>query len=209
MPEMTDILDFWFLPADHFQHNRYRRVWFSNDIAFDTALRTHFGMQVETALSGELSEWDRTAEGALAHILLLDQFPRHIFRHTARAFAGDAQAVSLATQLVAAGRDKNLPPIRRWFAFMPFQHSETLIDQERSVALFAGLRREAQHEVFDAAYDFAVHRRNIIERFGRFPQRNAILGRASSDEEIEALKLTLCPTPQVGYPSATYGNELE
>jgi uncharacterized protein (DUF924 family) len=195
MPKMADILYFWFLPADHLQHNRYRHVWFSADDAFDTAIRTHFGMQVETALAGELSEWDTTAEGALAHILLLDQFPRRIFRHTARAFAGDALAINLATQLVASGRDKNLPPIQRWFAFMPFLHSEALIDQERSVALFAGLRREAQHEVFDAAYDFAVRRRAIFERFARFPQRNAILGRASTDEEIKALNLNLCQTP--------------
>jgi uncharacterized protein (DUF924 family) len=180
------ILDFWFLPAGHIQHNAYRDDWFGENAAFDAEIRAHFGAIVEAALAGELTEWDVTAAGTLAHILLLDQFPRNIFRNTARAFAGDAQALALATQLVAAGRDKNLPPIRRWFAFMPFTHSETLIDQERSVALFAGLRREAQHEVFDAAYDYAVSHRAIIERFGRFPHRNALLGRKSTDAETEA-----------------------
>jgi uncharacterized protein (DUF924 family) len=184
-----DILDFWFLPAGHIQHNRYRHEWFSKDEAFDAEIRARFGLLIEAALAGELAEWDATAGGALAHIVLLDQFPRNIFRNTTRAFAGDAQALALATQQVAAGRDKNLPPIRRWFSFMPFMHSEAFIDQERSVALFAGLRREAQHEVFDAAYDFAVRHHAIIERFGRFPHRNALLGRRSTDEEIQALEL--------------------
>jgi uncharacterized protein (DUF924 family) len=183
------VLDFWFKPADPLQHGQFRRVWFSKHEAFDAEIREHFGLQIEAALAGELREWDATAEGTLAHILLLDQFTRNIFRDTARAFAGDALALALATSLVSSGRDKNLPPIQRWFAFMPFEHSEALIDQECSVALFAGLRREAQHEVFDAAYDYALRHRAVIERFGRFPHRNALLGRESSAEEIEALKL--------------------
>ena len=183
------VLDFWFRPADLFQHGQFRREWFSKNDAFDAEIRNHFGLLVEAALAGELREWNATAEGTLAHILLLDQFTRNIFRDTGRAFAGDALALALATSLVSSGRDKNLPPIQRWFAFMPFEHSETLIDQECSVALFAGLRAEAQHEVFDAAYDYALRHRAVVERFGRFPHRNALLGRESTAEEIEALKL--------------------
>ncbi len=120
----------------------------------------------------------------LARILLLDQFTRNAFRDTPRAFAGDAQALALAESLVAAGRDKNLTPHQRWFAYLPFEHSESLLDQERSVALYSGLRREMQNETFDGVYDYALRHREIIARFGRFPHRNAILGRASTAEEI-------------------------
>jgi uncharacterized protein (DUF924 family) len=183
------VIDFWFLPADHPQHGQFRREWFRRDDAFDTEIRNRFGNLVESALADGLTELEATAAGALARVLLLDQFTRNIFRDSARAFAGDAQALALAGRLVASGRDKNLPPLQRWFVFLPFEHSEALIDQERSVALFAGLRREAQDAAFDAAYDYAVRHRAVIERFGRFPHRNAPLGRVSTTEEIEALQL--------------------
>jgi uncharacterized protein (DUF924 family) len=186
--EAQAVLDFWFLPAADPQHGRFRREWFRRDDAFDADIRARFGAQVEAALAGGLSEWEATAEGSLARILLLDQFTRNIFRGTARAFAGDAQALALAERLVGSGRDKNLPPLQRWFVFLPFEHSETPIDQERSVALFAGLRREGQDAAFDAAHDYALRHRAAIERFGRFPGRNAILGRASTAEEIAALE---------------------
>lgn len=182
------VLDFWFLPAGDPAHNRFRRDWFRQSDAFDAAVGERFGALVDAALAGGLREWEATADGGLALILLLDQFTRNLFRGTARAFAGDAAALAAAQNLVASGRDKNLPPIRRWFVFMPFEHSESLLDQERSVALFAGLRREAQDAAFDAAYDYAVRHRDIVERFGRFPHRNAPLGRASTPEEIEFLK---------------------
>lgn len=186
--EAQAVLDFWFLPADHAQHGQFRREWFRKSDAFDTEIRGRFGTLVETALSGGLTQWEATAEGALARILLLDQFTRNIFRDTPRAFAGDAQALTLAERLVGSGRDKNLPPPLRWFVFLPFEHDESLLNQERSVALFAALRREAQDEAFDAAYDYALRHRAVIERFGRFPHRNAILGRESTPDEIEALK---------------------
>ena len=99
------------------------------------------------------------------------------------AFAGDAQALALATQLVSSGRDKNLDPWQRWFAYLPFEHAESLLEQERSVALFAALAREAQLPAFDSALDYAVRHREVIVRFGRFPHRNALLGRASTAEE--------------------------
>ncbi|MBU0750571.1 MAG: DUF924 domain-containing protein [Gammaproteobacteria bacterium] len=185
--DASAILDFWFLPADHLQHGEFRREWFRRDDAFDATIRDNFAPLIETALAGGLGEWEATAAGALARILLLDQFTRNSFRGTARAFAGDAAALAIAERLVGSGRDKNLPPLMRWFAFMPFEHSETLIDQERSVALFAGLRREGQHPAFDSAYDYAVQHRAAIERFGRFPGRNAMLGRISTPEELAAL----------------------
>jgi len=186
--DVQAVIDFWFLPATDRQHGQFRREWFRRDEAFDADIRARFGALVESALSGGLVEWEMTAEGSLARILLLDQFTRNIFRGTARAFAGDAQALALAGRLVGSGRDKNLPPLQRWFVFLPFEHSETPIDQERSVALFAGLRREGQDPAFDAAYDYALRHRAAIERFGRFPGRNAILGRESTAEEIAALE---------------------
>jgi uncharacterized protein (DUF924 family) len=180
------VLDFWFLPADQPGHGAYRPEWFRKDDAFDAAIRARFGAVVEAALSGAPNEG--SDETLLARILLLDQFTRNIFRGTPRAFAGDAQALQLAETLVAAGRDKNLTPWQRWFAYLPFEHSESLLDQERSVALFAALRREMQHEAFDSAHDYALRHRAVIERFGRFPHRNAILGRASTAEEIQFLE---------------------
>jgi len=176
------VLDYWFLPPDLPGHGAYRPEWFRKDAAFDAIIRARFGADVETALKSTLDAG--TDEALLARILLLDQFTRNIFRDTPRAFAGDAQALHVAESLVAAGRDKNLSPFQRWFAYLPFEHSESLLNQERSVALFAGLRREMQHEAFDSAYDYAVRHREVIERFGRFPHRNAILGRESTVDEI-------------------------
>lgn len=186
--EAQDVLDFWFLPAGAPGHDLPRAEWFRKDAAFDEAIRLRFGTLVDAALAGGLQDWVASADGCLALILLLDQFTRNLFRGTARAFAGDAAALALAEQLVSSGRDKNLPPIRRWFVFMPFEHSESALNQERSVALFAGLRREGQTAAFESAYDYALRHREIVERFGRFPHRNAILGRASTPEEIEFLK---------------------
>lgn len=180
------VLDFWFLPAGHAGHGAYRPEWFRKDDAFDAAIRDRFGVAVEATLvepPGAGSD-----EALLARILLLDQFTRNIYRGTPRAFAGDAQALQIAETLVAAGRDKNLTPWQRWFAYLPFEHSELLLDQERSVALFAALRREMRHEAFDSAHDYALRHRAVIERFGRFPHRNAVLGRPSTAEEIEFLK---------------------
>lgn len=180
------VLDFWFLPADHGGHGAYRPEWFRKDEAFDATIRERFGTEVDLALGHAVV--DGPEESLLARILLLDQFTRNIHRGTPRAFAGDAQALRLAEALVAAGRDKNLSSWQRWFAYLPFEHSEAPLDQERSVALFAALRCEMQHEVFDSAYDYALQHREVIERFGRFPHRNGILGRESTAAEIEFLR---------------------
>ena len=185
-PVTRAVLDFWFLPPDQPGHGQQRPEWFRKNEGFDAEIRQCFAAAVEAALSG--TPGDATDQAELARILLLDQFTRNIFRGTARAFAGDARALKIADKLVAAGRDKNLSPWQRWFAYMPFEHSESLLDQERSVALFAGLRREMQDEAFDGAYDYALKHREVIARFGRFPHRNAILGRVSTAEETEFLK---------------------
>lgn len=180
------ILDFWFLPEDHPGSGTYRAEWFRKDDAFDAAIRAGFGAEVDAALKGAACHGSDRA--LLARILLLDQFTRNIFRNTPRAFAGDAQALAFAETLVAAGRDKNLSPWQRWFAYLPFEHSESRLDQERSVALFAGLCREIQSDAFNSAYDYAIRHREVIARFGRFPHRNAILGRESTAAEIAFLE---------------------
>ncbi len=176
------VLDFWFQPA-----GSYRPEWFRKDAAFDASIRDRFAADVEAALAGTLPA-PVSEEDLLAHIVVLDQFTRNIFRDSARAFAGDAQALRLAMRLVTEGRDKNLGPWQRWFAYLPFEHAESPLEQERSVALFAALAREMQAPAFDSALDYAERHRVIIERFGRFPHRTAILGRASTAEESEFLK---------------------
>lgn len=180
------VIDFWFLPPDHPGHGAYRPEWFRKDDAFDAAIRERFGADVELALGSKAS--DGPDEFLLARILLLDQFTRNIYRDTPRAFAGDAQAKALAEALVTAGRDKNLSPWQRWFVCLPFEHGESLLDQERSVALFTALAREMRHEAFDSACDYALRHREVIARFGRFPHRNIILGRESTAAEIEFLR---------------------
>jgi uncharacterized protein (DUF924 family) len=186
-PAAQAVLDFWFLPAAHFQHGRYRLEWFRPSPAFYEEMRDRFGALIESALDGGLTEWEATAEGALARILLLDQFPRNVFRDTARAFAGDETALAAARRLVDAGADKTLPPLKRWFAYLPYEHSESPAVQEESLALFRALHAEGGKPLC-SALDYAERHHQVIERFGRFPQRNAILGRDSTEEEAAALR---------------------
>lgn len=149
--------------------------WFAKDAAFDARFRAHCQPLHEAAAQGELASWQGTPEGALALVLLLDQFPRNCFRDTARMFATDAIARTVASQAIAAGFDQAVEPELRVFFYLPFEHSEDLADQDRSVALAAPL---------DETYRrYADLHRDIIRRFGRFPHRNAILGRASTPEE--------------------------
>ena len=175
------ILTFWFGTANLGDAVEFREVWFKRDDAFDQDIRARFSNEVESALHGELDGMADTAEGALALLLLLDQFPRNLFRSTAKAFAGDARANRIAKLAPERGFDAAMSPNHRIFLYLPFEHSETLEDQDRSVALFATLNDPR-------AYDYAVRHKDIIVRFGRYPHRNEALGRASTREEIEFLK---------------------
>ena len=170
------ILDFWFGDAD-----AERAEWFRKDDAFDAQIGQRFGAQVQTALAGGLREWMAGRESALARVLLLDQFTRNIYRGTPRAFAGDALALQAARAMVASGLDMQLPPLRRVFVYLPFEHSEDMAMQHESLRLFGSLGRQG-------FLDYARRHAVIVERFGRFPHRNAILGRTSTPEEIEFLK---------------------
>ena len=179
------VLDFWFLPEGHPDHLQIRTEWFQKDPAFDGAIRTQFGTLVESAVSGGLAAWEQAPRGVLAKVLVLDQFTRNIWRDTARAFAGDTQALDLARHLLAQGHDRSMAGVERQFAYLPFMHAEDLPSQEQSVVLYQALA--AAYPEHMGTLDFALRHRDVIARFGRFPHRNAQLGRPSTPEEITFL----------------------
>lgn len=181
----ADILAFWFGRPGEPGHGQPRAEWFRKDAAFDEAIRSRFLPDVEAALAGRLTAWADSPQGLLALLILLDQFPRNLFRGTARMFDGDAQARALAEGALAKGWDKNLNSVEKLFVYLPFEHSEALADQERSVALFAALAAEAPGN--DGFLDYAWRHHDVIARFGRFPHRNAALGRPSTPEETTYL----------------------
>jgi uncharacterized protein (DUF924 family) len=184
--EAAGLLDFWFGAPESPVHGTNRPEWFRKDEAFDALIRERYGALLERGLRGELSGWAATQFGALAHVVLLDQFPRNAFRGTPRAFAGDARALAAAQVMVGAGQDGALPPVQRGFVYLPFEHAESLPMQDEAVRRFRALAAQAPEMA--ESLDYAERHRTIIERFGRFPHRNAILGRASTAEELEFLQ---------------------
>lgn len=180
-----DILDFWFGKPDSEEYGRPRQCWFEKNPAFDEEIRRRFLPLLEAAAAGQRDDWASRPESLLALIVLLDQFPRNLFRDTPRAFATDGMALALAQQAVAEGFDVRLRPLQKVFVYLPFEHSEEIAMQDRSVALFTALAGNG--EEFASYLDYAERHREVIRRFGRFPHRNAILGRASTPEEIEYL----------------------
>lgn len=183
---IDDVLEFWFGPelGGPFP-DELRQRWFRGGEAFDREIRERFAADVERAARGELEDWAGTPRGRLALVLLLDQFTRNIYRGDGKAFACDARAEQLAIEGVERGEDRALPAAARSFLYMPLMHAENLELQNRCVALFEAHARE------DPDGDFAKYarmHRDVIERFGRFPHRNARLGRESTEEEIEFLR---------------------
>jgi uncharacterized protein (DUF924 family) len=177
------ILDFWFGQAGTAEYGTERDFWFRKDAAFDADVRGRFAAAIDSALSGGFSGW-RSPRGTLARILLLDQFTRNAFRDTPRAFAGDSHALALSEEAVGRGDDRLLIAVERWFVYMPFEHAESLPAQERAVELF---RRLGEETGLAGQLAWAQRHAEIIRRFGRFPHRNAILGRPSTPEEIAFL----------------------
>lgn len=174
-PELRELLDFWFDPAT-------RPFWFESTQAFDGDLATRFGTLHARAAAGQRAHWEDTPHGCLGLVLLLDQVPRNLFRGTARAFATDGHALSIADLSVGRGDDRHLDEPERLFLYLPFEHAEDMEAQDRSVALISELTSEP------AWADYARKHRDVIARFGRFPSRNAALGRESTPEERHFLE---------------------
>lgn len=154
--------------------------WYVRDEAFDADIRTRFLSAHEAAASGELAAWEDSAEGALALLILLDQFPRNMFRGSARAFAADPLARAIAKRALQSGFDRKIAPPLRQFFYLPLMHSEEMADQERCVALF-----EAYGDAENLKY--AIIHADIIRRFGRFPHRNPVLNRKTTKDEQDFL----------------------
>lgn len=174
-PRAREVLDFWF------QGDAHDPRWFRKDEAFDRAIRDRFLPLYELALAGGLAAWLESPAECLALVILLDQFPRNMFRGTARAFAADPLAREAARSILSHGWDRSMDDPRRLFAYLPFEHSESLPDQDLACELMKDFDPEQVR--------YALKHREIILRFGRFPHRNEALGRASTAEEIEFLRL--------------------
>ena len=173
MHDIQEVLDFWFSEDGE-------RHWFVPTPAFDQEVRRRFAERFAQAATGELRSWEENPEGCVALCILLDQMPRNMFRGSPRAFAADAKALAIAERAVSRGFDRGLSPEHKQFLYMPFLHSEELANQLRALALFeaAGLRE---------ALEYVKDHLALIRRFGRFPHRNAILGRTSTPEELDFL----------------------
>jgi uncharacterized protein (DUF924 family) len=194
--QAEEILSHWFAGDPSVA----RSFWFSGDPDTDRQIRERFADDhvrlLRSALDGpasgaELAQWAGSARGRLALILVLDQFSRHLHRGDAAAFAGDRHALALTQDGIATGLDRQLAPFERYFFYMPLMHAEDLAAQEQGVAAFRALRDEApvsQREVLELALDYARRHRDVIARFGRFPHRNAALGRSTTAEEAAFLQ---------------------
>ncbi|MFB2896547.1 DUF924 family protein [Aerosakkonemataceae cyanobacterium BLCC-F50] len=185
MANFQEILNFWFGTPDRSNYGKPRNIWFSRNSEFDQLVKTRFLSDYELAASGNLNHWQDLPESCLAFIILCDQFPRNMFRDRPKAFATDPQALALAQYAVERGFDRQFLPVQRWFFYLPFQHSENLEHQRQSLALFEQLGDDPDSL---NCIDYAIQHLKIIERFGRFPHRNQILGRETTPEEAEFLK---------------------
>ena len=179
--EIRGILDFWFLPLGNSGYGKKRDIWWESTPELDTEIRDRFGGLLDKAVAGGLDHWAKSPDGALALILLCDQFSRNMHRRTTQAFSGDATARATAGLAVARGYPLVYPVEMRTFFYMPFQHSESLGDQDFCCSLFAGMGN-------DDYVKYAVEHRDIVARFGRFPHRNDVLGRACTPDELDYLK---------------------
>lgn len=179
---IDEILDYWFEDTDEAGYAR----WFAGTPETDAQIRARFGDLLEPATSGQLDTWADTARGRLALIIVLDQFSRNCHRGDGRAFAGDPVAQRLCLDGLERGHDRQLSLTERWFFYLPLEHAEDLVLQERSVALHQQLLAEAppdRRKQYEGALDYAIRHRDVVARFGRFPHRNQTLGRVSTDEE--------------------------
>jgi uncharacterized protein (DUF924 family) len=185
MKDFEQVLDYWLGPADSEIYGTHRDLWYRGGPEVDAEIIAKFGALYERAAAGALDHWRDDPRSCLALILLFDQFPRNMFRGTPKSFATDGKAVELARHAVAEGFDRGVPANVQQFYYMPFEHSEDIADQRRCVELF---RAMADGDKKEENLGYAVQHLEIIEQFGRFPHRNAILGRESTPEELRFLE---------------------
>ena len=188
-----DVRDFWFGDAlrGSAESNERSKRWFTYDPEFDAQILQRFGHLVEQAAAGNLDDWMDAAESALARVIVLDQFPRNLYRHDSRAFAFDGLALAGSAAAVEHGFDLRVHPLQAAFMYLPFEHAEDLAMQQRAVALFTALQSRAppgSETQFAGFAEYARKHHEVIARFGRFPHRNALLGRPSSREEQQYLE---------------------
>ena len=183
--EADEVLAFWFGREDEPGYGKFREAWFRKDPEFDQQVQERFGPLYERAAAGELDGWREEARSCLALVICLDQFPRNMFRGDGRTHATDDKALETARYALERALDRELPPFQRVFVYMPFMHSESVEDQRRSVELFGRL---AEKPGAPDLTSYAVGHMEIVERFGRFPHRNVILGRETTPEEAEFLQ---------------------
>jgi uncharacterized protein (DUF924 family) len=176
-----EVLNFWFGREGDPEYGQFRDEWFRKDPEFDATVTEKFADLYEEAAAGELDGWRDTAESCLALVIVLDQFPRNMFRGDGRTHAEDGRALGASKYAVEHALDRELPAFQRMFLYMPFMHSESVEDQRRSVELF---ERLAGEEGAPDVVSYAVAHKDIVERFGRFPHRNGILGRETTPEEV-------------------------
>ncbi len=175
------ILSFWFGDPNSPDYGNSKSFWFQSTPPLDLEIRENFEDVYKQAINNDLDSLMETPEGCLALIILLDQFPRNMYRGTSQAFASDPKALDVAKFALSEGFDQNLSSFQKMFLYLPFEHSENLKDQEKSVELFKALNDEE-------GLEYAIQHRDIITRFGRFPHRNSILGRINTPEELLFLK---------------------
>ncbi len=190
--EPEDVVTFWFGDDPEAPLARQDQWWTPSD-EFDAEVERRFAPTLRAADAGRLDHWREAPVSVLALVLVFDQFPRNIFRGSARAFAWDERALETTDHAIAEGLDEELSLVHRWFLYLPLMHAESIERQEQSVAIFEELRQEASQgsdvrAALDGAVEFAREHRDIVESYGRFPYRNQALGRESTDEEREYLE---------------------
>ena len=189
-----EVLAFWIGEAatatEATEIKRWVERWFTRDASLDAEIAERFGDLVVAARHGDLDEWAASPRGGLALLVLLDQFPRNLYRGSKEAYVADPKALALAKAVVENGGDRALSPVERLFVYLPFEHSEDIADQERAVGLLDALRAAAPPGLagaFSGFHDYAIKHRDVITRFGRFPHRNAVLGRDTTPAEADYL----------------------
>ena len=193
MTTPESILNFWFGDKLDTVEAIIERsaVWYVTDSSFDEQIRERFGELLSLAQQGQLSDWLKEPRSCLALVVVLDQFPRNLYRESPRSFVFDRMALQVAVNAIDRGFDLELAPIESTFLYLPFEHDEDIESQNRCVSLFQGLVNRSPSELrrqFESSLSFAVRHRDVIERFGRFPHRNRLLARRSTEEELRYLE---------------------